>query len=114
MYKKERRNFFNTLSVSSFSDNKTFWKNIQPFFSEKRKGNNKISLVNKEKVIQEDKLVAEEMNDFFKNATNTLNISQNNYLKDIVSISSLDSVDKAVLQYKNHPSILVIKNETRN
>ena len=114
LYKKERRNFFNTLSVSSFSDNKTFWKNIQPFFSEKRKGNNKISLVNKEKVIQEDKLVAEEMNDFFKNATNTLNISQNNYLKDIVSISSLDSVDKAVLQYKNHPSILVIKNETRN
>ena len=58
-----------------------FWRNIQPFFSEKRKGYNKISLVSKDIIIQEDKLVAEEINDFFKNATKTLNM---NYMKIII------------------------------
>ena len=44
LYKKERKTFFNNLKVSNITDNKTFWKNIQPIFSENRKVANKITL----------------------------------------------------------------------
>ena len=32
LYKKERKTFFKNLKVSNITDNKTFWKNIQPIF----------------------------------------------------------------------------------
>ena len=41
LYKKERKVFFSNLNPSNICDNKTFWKYIQPFFSEKRKISNK-------------------------------------------------------------------------
>ena len=43
------------------SENKSFWKNIQPFFSGKRKIINTITLLdNKENTIFDDHLVSEE------------------------------------------------------
>ena len=70
MYKKEPRSYFESLDPSKIVDNKTFWKNIQPLFSQKRKIANKVTLVDKEdKIISEDSLVLEEINFFFQNAT---------------------------------------------
>ena len=45
LYKKERKKYFESLNSRSISDNKSFWKNIQPFFSEKRTISNEINLV---------------------------------------------------------------------
>ena len=74
MYKKERKKFFSNLDSSKICDNKTFWKTIQPFFSEKRKITNKITLVDEdETVISDDQLISEELNQFFKNVAKTLN-----------------------------------------
>ena len=110
LYKKERKRFLNNLKVSNITDNKTFCKNIQPIFSENHKVANKITLVeNNENIISDDKLVSEELNNFFQNATKTLNIIENSYLTKNAN-EVLDSVDKAVFKYKNHPSILTIKN----
>ena len=68
--KKERRTYFESFDPSKIVDNKTFWKNIQPLFSQKRKIANKVTLVGKEdKIISEDSLVSEETNFFFQNAT---------------------------------------------
>ena len=75
LYKKEHKTFFSNLKVSNITDNKTFWKNIQPIFSENRQVANKITLVgDNENIIFDDKLVSEELNNFFPNATKTLNI----------------------------------------
>ena len=49
LYKKERKKYFDTLDVNKITDNKAFWKNIQPLFSEKRKFANKITLEDSEK-----------------------------------------------------------------
>ena len=46
---------------------------------------------------------------FFQNATKSLNIIENPYLKNNAN-EILNPVDKAVFKYKNHPSILTIKN----
>ena len=46
---------------------KKFWKNIQPFFSEKRKTVNKITLANgNEDILSNNKVVADKINSFLK------------------------------------------------
>ena len=113
MCKTERRKYFESLEPSKIVDSKTFWKNIQPLFSEKRKIANKVTLVGKEdKIISQDSLVSEEINFFFQNATKNLDINENSYIKDETN-EYTDTVEKAIYKYANHPSILLIKNNIR-
>ena len=114
LYKKERKKYFESLDPRRISDNKSFWKNIQPFFSEKRKISNKITLVeNKENAVFDDHLVSEELNKFFENATRGLEINENSYIIDTDS-NEINSVEKAINKYRNHPSVLLIKNRLKN
>ena len=98
-----RKNFFGSLNPRRISDNKSFWKNIQPFFSEKRKISNKITLVeNKENAVFDDHLVSEELNKFFENATRILEINENSYIIDTDS-NEINSVKKAINKCRHHP-----------
>ena len=102
------------IDSSKITDSKTFWKNIQPFFLEKRKIVNKISLVNEnEDILSNDKLVADEINSFFKNATKNLRITENTYIADN-SNDITDPVNKAIDKFKKHPSILLIQSKVAN
>ena len=68
--KRERKSFFESIDSSKITGKKTFWKNNQPFFSEKWKTVNKITLVNEnEDVLSNGKVVADEIYSCFKNAT---------------------------------------------
>ena len=114
LYKRERKSFFESIDSSKITDSKTFRKNIQPFFSEKRKTVNKITLVNEnEDILSNDKVVADEINSFFKNATKNLGITENTYIADN-SNDFTDPVNKAIDKFKNHPSILLIQSEVAN
>ena len=63
-----RKSFFESIDSSKMTGNKIVCKNIQPFFSEKRKTVNKITLINENEVIlSNDKVVVDEKNSFFKN-----------------------------------------------
>ena len=109
LYKRERKSFFESIDSSKITDNKTFWKNIQPFFSKKRKTVNKVTLVDEnEDILSKDKVVADEINSFFKNATKKLGITENTYIVDN-SNDITDPVNKAIDKFKNHPSILLIQ-----
>ena len=55
LYKKQRKTFFNKTDIKNFNDNKMFWENMNPFFSNKGPKNNKITIVEGEKIISEDK-----------------------------------------------------------
>ena len=77
LYKKERKIFFDNLNPSIVTDNKTFWKNVKPLFSNKGNYGSKIKLVEKEEIIDDDIKIAEELNNFFKNAVASLNIQEN-------------------------------------
>ena len=35
LYKKERRKYFANLDIKNLTDNKTFWRNVKPLFSNK-------------------------------------------------------------------------------
>ena len=83
------------------------------FFPEKRKISNKITLVdNKENTIFYH-LVSEELNNFFENATRGLEINENFYIIDTDS-NKINSVEKAINKYTNHPSILLIEGSLKN
>ena len=110
LYKKGRKKYFESLNPRRISDNKGFWKNIQPFFSEKSKISNKIPL---SKEIFGDHLGSEELNKFFENATRGLEINENSYIIDTDG-NEINSVEKAINKYRNHPSVLLIKSTLKN
>ena len=62
------------------NDNKLFWKTVKPFFSIKGSFGNKIKVVENDELLQVDKNIAEEMNNFFKNAVLTLGIKETSYI----------------------------------
>ena len=80
LYKKERKKFFNRLNPSFVTDNKLFWKTIKPFFSDKGNYGDNIKLVEEEQVLQNDSEIAEQLNEFFKNAVSTLGITKNSFI----------------------------------
>ena len=108
LYKKERKKYFKNLNLKDITDNKKFWKTIKPLLSNKGSQRNKITIVKEGKVISEDKNVSESLNDFFKNAVDSLDISENRYLLEPTNESN-DSVEFAISKFNTHPSILKIK-----
>ena len=66
LYKKEPKIYFDTLDVNKIADDKDFWKNVQPLFSEKRKFTDKKTIEDSEQnILSDDTLVSEELNNFF-------------------------------------------------
>ena len=114
LYKKERKKFFNNLNTSFVNDNKLFWKTVKPFFSNKGSFGNKIKLVENDEVWHDDSKIAEEMNNFFKNAVSTLDIKENSFIINHDNSHITDPVEKAIEKYKFHPSILLIKEKTKS
>ena len=80
LYKKERKKFFDNLNPSIVEDNKTFWKTVKPFLTNKGSKGGNIKLVEKGELLQEDSLIAEEFNNFFKNAVSSLDINENSFI----------------------------------
>ena len=105
LYKKEKKRFFNNLNLSFAADNKFFWKTIKPFFSNKENYGSQIRLVEKGEVLQDDDLIAKELDKFFKNAVSTLNFKENRFITNRSSDDITDPADKAIDKYKFHPSI---------
>ena len=53
-------------------DNKQFWRTVKPWFSDKTKSNEKITLVEDETVITQDEKNAELLNLFYSSAVKNL------------------------------------------
>ena len=110
MYKREKKSFYKNLDLKNILDNKTFWKYMKPLFSDKTECISKISLVDGNEIISEDYKLAETFNTFFKEAVNKLDIQGNIDITDPVDpLHFKDPVNIAIEKYKNHPSILKIK-----
>ena len=77
-------------------DNKLFWKTIKPFFSSKGSHRGNIKLVEGDKLLQGDSEVAEELNNFFKEAVSTLDVNENSYIINPGSFNISDPIEKAI------------------
>ena len=110
LYKKERKKFLNGINQSFVTDNKLFWKTVQPFFSDKGKYGANIKLV-KEEVLQNDNKFAEKLNELFKNAVSTLGITENAFIINEEYKNISDPVKRAIVRLESHPSISPLKNK---
>ena len=97
--RKTKKNHYANLNQKDIADNKQFWRTVKPLLSDKSKSNEKITLVEGDKITSEDKSNAEipEFKDI-------------NPLADNIP----HPVFKAILKKKNHRSIIAIKNARRN
>ena len=62
---------FNNLNARFVTDNKLFWKTIEPFFK----------LIKANKILNDNEKIAEELNNFFRNAVSYLNTQENLFIQ---------------------------------
>ena len=74
LVRKAKKDYYNNLDHQNVPDNKTFWKSIKPFFSEKASTHNNIILVKQDLILDKNDNVAEVLNNFFTNVVSNLNI----------------------------------------
>ena len=71
-------------------DNQTFWKTVKPHFSDKGSNSKRITLLENDSILTDDKDIAKTMNNFFINITKNLNLQpyKDSSLTDINEITS--------------------------
>ena len=110
--RRVKRDYCNSLSINNIIDNKKFWKSIKPCFSDNINSNEVITLVDKSEVITNNSKVASVLNNFFSNIVDLLEIPENfeiiNTTNDIE-----DNVEKVIIKYNKHPSILQINEKEK-
>ena len=107
---KTKRDYFANLDTKIMKDFRKFWKTLNPLFWEKSYSKESISLINKDGLIRKNEDLAKTFNFiFFSSIVKNLDIE---HVPD--DESNLPNVEhpilKAIAKYKNHPSILRIKN----
>ena len=106
--KKVKQKYFENLNINRVKDNKTFWKTVKPFFTDKKNNSGKIILVENNEIITDDKNNAEVMNDYFVNVTKTLDIPEFTTENLPIEVGCIDPIDEIIYAYSKHPSILRI------
>lgn len=106
LFRKEKQKFYNNLDMKLITDNRKFWTQVKPFFSDKTPSNNSIMLIENNDIISDNKKCAEVMNNFFSDVVEHLDIDRDLYTENVNDTN--DPIIKAINKYKNHPSILKI------
>ena len=100
LFRAKKNKYYKDLDVTLITDNKKFWKTVKPLFSDKIRNQSKIILVENDKVIFDDRQVAEIFNNYFPTVTNTLGITEN--LKNMRSTEGIiDPINIAIEKYGN-------------
>ena len=108
LYKKERKRYYEKLDVKNVTDNKTFWKIVKPFLSEKGNTFSKITLVEGGEIIYNDQDIAQKLNEFFSNTVKHLDIPNNSYIINHPEFLR-DPIEIAIHKFSAHPSVMKIK-----
>ena len=74
LLRKSKKQYFSNTNVSNITDNKSFWKSVKYYFSNKGLNFNKITLVENDAIITNYRIISKTMNKFFINATEKLNL----------------------------------------
>ena len=106
--RKCMKNYLKELTEKGLPTNKSFWKFMKPFLTNKGfTGNNDITLIHQNKIISDEKQLTKLLNSYYINIvekssdTKTFGINFKN--------TSVQFVRDIVNSYKNHPSIIKIK-----
>ena len=113
LVRKAKLDYYNKLNHKKVSDNKTFWKTVKPFFTDKGVNHNRILLVEENETISDNDEISEKLNNFFADIVKNLNIPQ--YEDHLVSTDNIDDpILRAKEKFKNHQGIQLIKYHYEN
>ena len=108
LLRKSKREYFNNLNKKNVCDNKIFWKGVKLLLSNKIISDEKITIVEGDKIIRSDEETAKVLNEFFSNVVTNLNIPQFNQI-DRTSDNISDPVIKAIMKGRTHSNVTAIK-----
>ena len=106
LVKKVKREYYENRNLKFLKDNRTFWKTIKPFMTNKGNNNEKIILIENDEIVSENTEVAEIMNKHFVIIVKEPSTSSHQTILN----KSMDSTDDIIIKYKDHPSIIKIDN----
>ena len=67
LLRKEKKQFYSNLNTNILTENRTFWKTAKPFLTDKTQKTSRITLIEEERVISQDHLIAKTFNEYFIN-----------------------------------------------
>ena len=108
LLRKSKKKYYENLDERNLIDNKLFWKTIKPSFSDKIVTRDSRHLTENGEVVKTELETAETLNNFFGNVTKSLMIPKYNEY-DPSTDRVKNRTIRAILKYRNHPSILAIR-----
>ena len=76
MFRGLKAEYFQKINLKDLSDNRKFWKTINPFFSNKVLNSYKLMLKENSRLISKEKELATAMNTIFVNITESLDLKK--------------------------------------
>ena len=108
LLRKSKKKYHENLDERNLMDNKLFWKTIKPSFSDKIVTRDRIHLTKNGEVVKTELETAETLSNFFGDVIKNLMIPK--YSEYDPSIDRVENrTIRAILKYRNHPSILAIR-----
>ena len=65
--KEKKKQFYSNLNTNILTENRTFWKTVKPFLKDKTNKTSRITLIEEERVISQDHVIAKTFNEYFRN-----------------------------------------------
>ena len=90
LLRERKRNYFKNVNMQDITDNKKFWKTIKSYFSDKGYNQNKITIVEKNSIITDEKKIATLRNAYFINITKNLDLKSST----LSNASDIDEITK--------------------
>ena len=106
LLRKAKKEFQNNYNVKYITENKLFWKTIKPSFTDSTLKDEKINLVEHNKVVSDESELVEVFIIYFGNIVQDLGIDG---LTNISSDNDTATIRKAIEKYQNNPSIKVLQ-----
>ena len=113
LLKKTKKEHCKNLDEKNVMNNKKFWKTVKPLVSDMIEFREKMHLTENEETLTFESETTETFNNFFANIIKKLKTQKFN-TKDSVTENIKDPVSKAILKYKNHPTILKMQKCSKN
>ena len=108
--KNTKKSYFENLDIKQITDNRSFWRNVLPLFTQFTQNSSKIEkikLANDDKTISSDEELCQTFNQFFSNVVPTLNIPKTKFLP--MASGKYDPIMSIIKSFDKHPSIVKIK-----
>ena len=105
LLRKTKKDFFINLDVELLTENKHFWKTVKPCLTDKTLKGERITLIENEKVVSDERELVKIFNEYLSNIVPNLDIQR----PPSITLHH-DPVLRAIKKFENHPSIQYTRN----